>query len=184
MRKKNTVSIILQILLGLTIMSFLWHMFGFSFAKNPMEFSRINIPGVVNGTLFGNPFANFFLNGIDDCFRTIKHIPSRSIVTFTMMFASITPLLLTGTFGERIKLRTFLLFIIIWEITVYYPIYFLFHNFDGFFYQLGARDYAGGITIHAVVGFSALLSAIIVKSPDGGEDTQAHNIPLGLSCEI
>jgi Amt family ammonium transporter len=95
-----------------------------------------------------------------------------------MMFAAITPLLLTGAFAERLRWKAFFLFLILWEVLVFYPVahwiwggssffvgcdsYFL---IGGWLYKLGALDFAGGIVIHTTAGTGALVSALSSSSP-------------------
>jgi Amt family ammonium transporter len=76
-----------------------------------------------------------------------------------MMFASITPLLMTGAFAERVRYRSFVFFTVLWEILVYYPVAHWIWG-GGWMARLGVQDFAGGIVIHTTAGVGSLIAAL------------------------
>jgi Amt family ammonium transporter len=76
-----------------------------------------------------------------------------------MMFAAITPLLMTGAFAERMRYRSFVIFIVLWELLVYYPVAHWIWG-GGWMARLGVQDFAGGIVIHTTAGVGAVVSAV------------------------
>lgn len=97
------------------------------------------------------------------------------------MFAVITPLLVTGSFAERIKFKVFLWFAVAFEIIIYYPIAHAVWNVNGWLASLGVQDFAGGIVIHSSCGISSLVSALILgrrRDFDLYNDYPPHNLPL------
>jgi Amt family ammonium transporter len=112
LRSKNSLSLITQIIGGLVVLSFLWDIFGFS---------------LVFGSSLGGFIGNFdyiFLFGVDytSCLKHAPTIPGATFALFMMMFACITPLLMTGSYAERVKWRSFLPLTVLWEIFVFYPV--------------------------------------------------------------
>jgi len=113
LRAKNTLSLITQIFGGLVVLGFLWDVFGYSM-----------VYGNSLGGFMGNPITHIFLKGVDynTCSQHAKNIPVAAFALFEMMFASITPLLMTGAIAERISWRSSFVLIVVWEIVVYYPV--------------------------------------------------------------
>lgn len=108
----NTVSLVTQIIGGASILSVMWHLFGFTL-----------VYGHTLGGFIGN-FDNILMLNVTytDCSRHSPNIPAALFGFFEMMFAAISPLLITGAFAERLKYKAFILFIIGWEIFIYYPV--------------------------------------------------------------
>ena len=88
-------------------------------------------------------------------------IPGMLFVKFQLMFAAITPLLLTGTIAERMKFSSFIIFIAAWSMLIYYPLVHWVWG-GGWLAQLGVVDFAGGIVIHTSVGMAALAAALVL----------------------
>jgi len=102
-------------------------------------------------------------------------IPLVTLIAYQMMFAIITPALITGAFTNRVTFKAYLVFLVVWQLFVYYPfVHMLWGN--GVLAQWGARDFAGGIVVHASAGFAALASVIYVGKRRF-VDTP-HNIPF------
>ncbi|MEM2785704.1 MAG: ammonia channel protein, partial [Candidatus Nitrosotenuis sp.] len=141
LRKKNTVSIFMQIFTGLALLSVMWFIFGFSLVFGPDT-----------GGIAGN-LDYVFLKGVpwNDSLPFAPTIPGVLFAKFQLMFAAITPLLLTGTIAERMKFSSFLLFIGAWSVLIYYPLTHWIWG-GGWLGQLGVFDFAGGIVIHTSVG--------------------------------
>jgi len=173
LRKKNAVSVFMQIFFGLGFLSMMWFIFGFSMAFGPDEF----------GGLIGSlDFA--FLNNIpwDQALEEYApSIPGMTFVQFQMVVAVVTPLLLTGVIAERMKFSSFIVFIAAWSIFIYYPLVHWVWG-GGWLAQLGVADFAGGIVIHTAAGMSALAAAIVLgrRKNFGPAIMVPHNIPLAV----
>ncbi len=173
LRKKNAVSVFMQIFFGLGFLSMMWFVFGFSMAFGPDE---------SNG-LIGN-FDYVFLKGVpwDQALEQYAPtIPGMSFVQFQMVVAVVTPLLLTGVIAERMKFTSFIVFIAAWSIFVYYPLVHWVWG-GGWLAQLGVADFAGGIVIHTAAGMSALAAALVLgrRKNFGPAIMVPHNIPLAV----
>ncbi len=173
LRKKNAVSVFMQIFFGLGFLSLMWFVFGFSLAFGPDE----------TGGLIGSlDFA--FLKGVpwdEPLEEYAGTIPGMSFVQFQMVVAVVVPLLLTGVIAERMKFRSFIIFIAAWSIFIYYPLVHWVWG-GGWLAALGVADFAGGIVIHTSVGMSALAAAIVLgRRKDFGPSIMVpHNIPLAV----
>lgn len=151
----------------------MWYLVGFSLVYGE------SVRGFI-----GSPLTHPVLIGInhDGCLPG-QSIPGLAYVTFQMMFATITPLLMTGAFAERLLWKPYLGFIILWEVFVFYPAaHWIWHK-DGWLAQMGALDFAGGIVIHTTAGAGALVSASLVH-PRAGFGGTAHFTPssIPLAC--
>lgn len=111
LRRKNTLSIITEIFVGLASMQVMWYLGGFSL-----------VFGQDHGGFIGGLDFFFMRNLGAECLPIAPEIPGLAFASFQSMFAAVTPLLMTGAVAERMKFRSFLLFIILWEILVYYPL--------------------------------------------------------------
>lgn len=173
LRRKNAVSVFMQIFFGLGFLSLLWFIFGFSLAFGPDD----------SGGLIGNlDFA--FLKGVpwdEPLEKYAATIPGMSFVQFQMVVAVVTPLLLTGVIAERMKFSSFIIFIAAWSVFVYYPLVHWVWG-GGWLAALGVADFAGGIVIHASAGMSALAAALVLgRRKDFGPAIMVpHNIPLAV----
>ena len=107
-------------------------------------------------------------------------IPHQVFVSFQMMFAVITPALITGAFVERVRFKTFLLFSLLWATLVYDPLCHWVWAKGGWLAQMGCLDFAGGTVVHIAAGFSALAFALVVGRRKGYPNTpmEPHNIPF------
>eukprot|EP01133_Synstelium_polycarpum_P013075 gene13075-15379_t len=171
LRSKNTLSIITQIISGIVVLTVMWQAFGFSLTFGPSQ------KGII-----GN-LDHAFLIGVSytDCNPNAKHIPSAAYAMFMMMFANITPLLMTGAYAERVKYRSFIVLTIFWEIIVFYPVAHWIWG-GGWLQNMGVLDFAGGIVIHTSAGVGGLVAALYLgRRKDfekyGGEFPPS-NIPL------
>jgi ammonium transporter, Amt family len=99
-----------------------------------------------------------------------------------MMFAVITPALITGAFVERIRFKAFLIFVLLWATLVYDPVAHWVWGIGGMLRQLGALDFAGGTVVHVTAGFSALAFALIIRARRnfGSPLLEPHNIPYSI----
>ena len=171
LRKKNAASIFMQIFFGLALLSVMWFVFGFSLSFSPSEHGLIGDMEWV------------FLKGVpsDDALPFAPTIPGVLFVKFQLMFACITPLLLTGTIAERMKFSSFIVFISAWSMLIYYPLVHWVWG-GGWLAQLGVVDFAGGIVIHTSVGMAALAAALVLgrRRNYGPAIMIPHSIPLAV----
>src|SRR5205814_3602428 len=88
-------------------------------------------------------------------------IPTSVLIAYQMMFPIITPALITGAFTNRVTFKAYLIFLVVWQLFVYYPFVHMFWG-GGLLAVWGARDFAGGIVVHASAGWAALASVLYV----------------------
>jgi ammonium transporter, Amt family len=170
-RRKNVLSTIMHSFFGLAIVSVVWVLVGFSLAFGPD----------VNGLgLIGNlDFVGFFNVGLEPSTVYATTIPFVLFAAFQLMFAAITPALITGAFAERKRFASFVLFTVLWSIVVYSPIAHWVWATDGWLFKLGALDFAGGTVVHASSGLSALIVALLIgRRVFNGEGLEPHDIPM------
>ncbi|MGA7900138.1 MAG: ammonium transporter [Nitrososphaeraceae archaeon] len=170
-RSKNSLSVIMQTFSGLAILSVLWFIIGFTLVYAP---SFGGIIGRLDWAFFNEvPFKTSL--------GYSPTIPGVTFGTYEMMFAVITPLLITGAFAERLKWSSFLIFIIAWSLLVYYPLAHWVWG-KGWLSKLGVFDFAGGIVIHTSAGMGSLAAALVLgRRRDFGPDIMVpHNIPLAV----
>ena len=163
--KRNTLAIMIQSFVSLGWTTVLWFAFGYSLCFSGGE-----------GGIIGN-LDKAFLNGVnvDSMFSNGK-IPELVFVAYQMMFAIITPALITGAFVNRVTFKAYLIFLTLWQILVYYPFVHLVWG-GGLFASWGVLDFAGGIVVHATAGFAALASVFYVKDRVDKNSTP-NSIPL------
>ena len=172
LRKKNTVSIFMQIFFGLALLSVMWFIFGFSLTFGP---DTAGLVGNLDWTfLKGVPFNDSLAN-------YAPTIPGVLFVKFEMMFAVITPLLITGAIAERMKFSAFIIFIAVWSFLIYYPLVHWIWG-GGWLGKLGVVDFAGGIVIHTSIGMGALAAALVLgrRLNYGPAIMVPHSIPLAV----
>ncbi len=172
-RQKNVLSIIMQTLFIVGVISILWVAFGYSWAFDT-SFAESGNPLA----FFIGGFGKAFLNGIDLNTLTDGNIPELVFVMFQCMFAIITPALILGAFAERIKFSGYIVFIILWVILAYFPMAHWVWG-GGFLQEMGAIDFAGGTVVHINAGISALVMAIMLgKRSDYrvGHPITPHNV--------
>ncbi len=170
--KKHVLNIMMQSFVSLGLTSVLWFFFGYSlcFSGN-----------LTDGTDFFGILGNFdkaFYHGItpQTLFSAEKRFPEYIFIAYQMMFAIITPALITGAFINRISFKAYVWFLVLWQIFVYYPFVHMVWG-GGILAKWGVLDFAGGIVVHATAGFAALASVFFV----GARKEKNHipnNIPL------
>ena len=170
-RSKNALSVLVQTFSGLAILSALWFVLGFTLVFAPSQ-------GGLIGGLDWIFFIDVPVNGSLDYAPTI---PGVTFASFQMMFAVITPLLITGAFAERLKWSSFFIFIIAWSIIVYFPLAHWVWG-RGWLADLGVFDFAGGIVIHTSAGLASIAAALVLgRRRNFGPDIMVpHNIPLAV----
>src|SRR4051812_39017122 len=170
-RRKNVLSTIMHSFFGLAIVSVVWVLVGFSIAFAPD----------VNGWgLFGGlDYVGFMNVGLTPSTVYATTIPFVLFAAFQLMFAAITPALITGAFAERKRFASFVIFTILWSIFVYSPIAHWVWATDGWLFKIGALDFAGGTVVHASSGVSALIVALLIgRRVVNGDSMEPHDIPM------
>src|SRR5438874_2717293 len=162
--RSNTLTIMIQSFASMGITTVMWWLVGYSLCFS----------GGHNG-IYGN-FNLAFLRGVSpgDIYQPTG-IPVVVLIAYQMMFAIITPALITGAFTNRVTFKAYLIFLVVWQLFVYYPFVHMFWG-NGLLAQWGARDFAGGIVVHASAGWAALASVLYVGRRRY-VDTP-HNIPF------
>ena len=170
-RRKNVLSTIMHSFFGLALVSIVWVVIGFTLAFGP----DVNGLGLIGGL----DFAMF--NGVGQEPSTVyaTTIPFMLFAMFQLMFAAITPALISGAFAERKRFGAFVLFTVLWSIFVYSPIAHWVWSVDGWLFKLGALDFAGGTVVHASSGISALIVALLIgRRVVNGDGLEPHDIPM------
>ena len=170
--RKNVLGIMIQSFVSMCITTILWFAVGYS-----MCFSGNIADGNDFFGIIGN-FHNAFLNGINSMDPSpINHsIPIIVFVAYQMMFAIITPALITGAFTNRVKFKAYLIFLVAWQLFVYFPFVHMVWG-GGILAQWGVLDFAGGIVVHATAGMAALASVLYLGKRRIKESIP-HSIPL------
>jgi Amt family ammonium transporter len=173
-RRKNVLSTIMHSFFGLAIVSVVWVLVGFSLAFGP-DANLFGIPGLV-GNL---DYIGFMGVGLTPSTVYAVTIPFVLFAAFQLMFAAITPALITGAFAERKRFASFVVFTVLWSIFVYSPIAHWVWATDGWLFKLGALDFAGGTVVHASSGLSALIVAILIgRRVVNGDRMEPHDVPM------
>ncbi len=171
-RRKNVLSTIMHSFFGLAIVTIVWVIVGFSLAFGP----SINGAGIV-----GDPTTYALFNGVgmEPSTTYATTVPFVLFAAFQMMFAAITPALISGAFAERKRFAAFVTFTTLWSLIIYSPLAHMVWSVDGWLYQLGALDYAGGTVVHIASGVSALVAALMIGSRrKNGERMDPHDVPM------
>ncbi len=164
--RKNVLTIMMQSFVSMGVTTVLWFAVGFSLCFS----------GDVGG-IIGN-LDHAFLRGITPltAFSGDGRIPLLVFVAYQMMFAIITPALITGAFANRIRFKAYLTFLVLWQLLVYFPFVHMVWG-GGILQQWGVLDFAGGIVVHAIAGMAALASVFYVGRRQV-KDHGPHSIPL------
>lgn len=164
--KRNILAIMIQSFVSLGWTTVLWVIIGYSLCFSGGE-----------GGIIGN-FDKVFLNGIsfDAVWSGNGKIPEIVFFAYQMMFAIITPALITGAFVNRVTFKSYFIFLTLWQILVYYPFVHMIWG-GGLLAQWGVLDFAGGIVVHATAGFAALASVLYVGARTDKNSTP-NSIPL------
>ena len=170
-RRKNVLSTIMHSFFGLALVSVVWVVVGFSLAFGP----DVNGWGLIGGL----DYVGFNNVGLEPSTVYGLTIPFLLFAAFQLMFAAITPALITGAFAERKRFGAFVVFTVLWSILVYSPIAHWVWSADGWLFKLGALDFAGGTVVHVSSGVSALIVAILIgKRAINGDSREPHDVPM------
>ncbi|HEY4321359.1 MAG TPA: ammonium transporter [Gemmatimonadales bacterium] len=172
--RKNVLAIMIQSFVSMGVTTVLWVAVGYTmcFSGSYGDAANPDIGGII-----GN-FHLAFFHGITPMtpFPASPTIPLIVFVAYQMMFAQITPALITGAFANRVTFKAYLLFLVAWLLLVYFPVAHMIWG-GGILQQHGILDFAGGIVVHATAGFAAL-AAVFYVGRRRVVDAGMHSIPL------
>jgi ammonium transporter, Amt family len=171
-RQKNVLGTLMQSFIALGIVTVQWVLVGYSLAFGP------DIGHIIGGL----QWAGLHGVGLEPNPDYAATVPHQAFMIFQMMFAVITPALITGAFAERFKFSTYLVFVLAWTTFVYAPLAHWVWGVGGWIHNLGALDFAGGLVVHISSGVSALAAALLVGKRKGhGHDYMPpHNMTMTL----
>lgn len=169
-RTKNVLGTMMHAFTAMAIVGVLWAVCGYAMAFGP---------SVLGGWFGWNP-DYFLLQGIED--TLVGDVPEYVFAMFQGKFAIITPALIAGAFAERVRFSGFCAFVALWTVLVYNPLCHWVWASDGFFFQLGAIDFAGGTVVHISSGISALVAALYLGARKGypGSAMHPNNLTMTL----
>ena len=170
---RNVISTMLQSFVCMGIISILWIVVGFSLAF-----------GDSIGGFIGNPATFFMFKGVLESkpWPLASTIPLVLFAFFQLKFAVISPALITGSFSERIRFTSYVVFACLFSMLIYAPIAHWTWHPDGILYKMGVLDFAGGTVVHISAGCSALAAALYLRKQKSGElHTTPSNIPFVLT---
>src|SRR5438132_1361731 len=172
-RQKNVLATIMQAFIILALISLQWVLWGYSLAFGPDK-------GGIVGGLDWLGLRGVGLQPNPDYAATVPH---QAYMVFQLMFAVITPALITGTFAERMKFSTFIVFTLVWATLIYDPLAHWVWGTGGWLKRVGALDFAGGTVVHISSGVSALAAALVIgrRRGYGREPMPPHNLPLTVA---
>jgi Amt family ammonium transporter len=177
-RAKNMLSVLMQVFVVACVMMIMWVVYGYSLALNgaggPLDafignFSRLFLAGVTPDSTVAT-----FSDGVE--------IPEYVFIAFQMTFVAITPALIVGGFAERMRFPAVILFCLLWGTFVYLPVAHMVWYADGYLFQMGALDFAGGTVVHINAGVAALVGAYVLgpRIGYGKEALPPHNLVMTL----
>jgi ammonium transporter, Amt family len=171
-RQKNALATIMQSFIVMALISVQWVLWGYSLAFGPDNgglIGGLDWLGLRGVGLEPGPYSDT--------------VPHQAYMMFQMMFAIITPALITGTFAERMKFSTFLVFIVVWSTLVYAPLAHWVWAKGGWLGSMGTLDFAGGTVVHISSGISALAAALVIgkRRGFGHEPMPPHSLPLTVT---
>ena len=164
--RKNVVAVMMQSVVSLGVTTVLWVTVGYSFCFGS------DIGGVI-----GNPLDFLLMRGIapGDIYEGLG-IPVFLFAAYQLMFAVITPALITGAFANRMTFKAYLTFLVTWQVVVYYPFVHMVWG-GGWMADYGVLDFAGGIVVHAIAGMAALATVFFLGARRVSEP-EPHNVPF------
>src|SRR2546428_601366 len=168
--ERDALATLMQSFIILAVISIQWILWGYTLAFGPDK----------GGIIGGLEWFGLRGVGVEPFDAYSKTIPHQVFMLFQMMFAVITPALITGAFAERKKFSAFLLFTVLWATFVYDPLAHWVWGDGGWLKKLGALDFAGGTVVHISSGMSALVCAVLIgrRKGYGHHPMQPHNLPM------
>jgi len=169
-RKKNVLATIMHSFFILCLISVQWVLWGYTLAFGP------DIGGLIGG-LDWLALRGVGMEPNADYAATVPH---QAFMVFQMMFAVITPALITGAFAERKRFKAFVVFTLLWATLVYDPVAHWVWGVGGWLRMLGALDFAGGTVVHLTSGVSALVAALVLgrRKGLGSEAIEPHDATM------
>ena len=169
-RKKNVLSTFMHSWIVIGLISLQWILVGYSLAFGPDQ----------HGLIGGLNWLGLNGVGADPNADYAATIPAIVFMAFQMMFAVITPALISGSIAERMRFPAFIVFMVLWATFVYDPVAHWVWGVGGFLRTLGALDFAGGNVVHISSGYSALIAALVLGKRKGlGKESMApHHLPM------
>ncbi len=169
-RRKNVLNTLMSSFFVCGLASVLWVLIGYSLSFGP----DVGGAGII---------GNLSMAGLENLPETTAYaptIPSYVFVAFQMMFAIITPALITGALVERMRFSALVIFIAVWSVAIYYPLAHMVWGEGGFLNKLGAVDFAGGNVVHISSGISGLVACIFLgkRRGHGVVSYHPHNLPI------
>jgi Amt family ammonium transporter len=169
-RAKNVLSILMQCFAITALISVIWLVVGYSIAFGPAEsgfwggLDKAFLNGVTRDSMWGN-------------------IPESLFIAFQMTFAIITPALIVGAFAERMKFSSMLMFSGLWAVFVYFPVCHWVWAEQGWLFQMGLIDFAGGTVVHVTAGVAAVITAVTLGKRQGFLVTpmMPHNLTMTIT---
>lgn len=165
---KNIISTMLQSFIAMGVISVMWIVVGFSLAF-----------GDSIGGFIGDPRTFFMFQNVLDGqpWSLAPTIPLVLFAVFQLKFAIITPALITGTFAERIRFKSYIIFLVLFSLLIYAPLAHMTWHPNGFLAGLGVLDFAGGTVVHMSAGFAALVAAVYLRNKS---ETKAPIAPANI----
>ena len=172
-RRKNVLGTIMHSFIIVAVITIQWVLWGYSLAF---------APDIGGGWLGGSEWFGLRGVGPEPNADYAATIPHAAFMIYQMMFAIITPALITGAFAERVKFSSFLVFIILWATFIYDPLAHWVWGVKGLLREIGTLDFAGGTVVHISSGASALVAAIMFgkRIGYGQEAMPPHNLPFSV----
>ncbi len=162
--RKNVLTIMAQSFISMSVTTVIWYLVGYSLCFSGGE-----------GKIIGNLDMAFLSGVTPDLLMSGTNIPLLVFVAYQMMFAIITPALITGAFANRVHFGPYLAFLVAWLLFVYFPLVHMVWG-GGLLAKLGILDFAGGIVVHTTAGMAALASVVFVGKRK--VINEPHNLPL------
>jgi len=168
---KNIISTMLQSVIAMSVISIVWVVVGFSLGF-----------GDSIGGIIGNPLTYFMFRGVgsDTHPGLSPTVPLLLFAMFQLKFSIITPALITGSFAERVRFSSYILFMILFTLFIYSPLAHMTWHPDGVLRKMGVLDFAGGTVVHMSAGFAALAGAMLLGRRRSHMKNEPHipsNIP-------
>ena len=164
--RKNVVSTLIQNYAALAIIAVLWVVIGYS-----LVFSEGN--AFLGGTEF------FMLNGMLNTVNETYMVPNYAFMAFQMMFAIITPALMTGSIAERVHFKAWIIIMAMWSLLVYVPVAHWVWGPGGWLFNMGGLDFAGGLVVHITAGVGGLIAAVLFgKRISVNEESRPNDVSM------
>ena len=193
-RAKNVLNMFLCCMVAIGVIGLHWVIVGYAMAFGANSMISIANPGGVPWSFLGwdktllflsafnaDTYGRFITSG-DTTGAVTTHIPELAFVMFQGKFAIITPALIVGSVAERVRFGPFVIFMLIWSTIVYCPVAHWVWNVNGWLFQYGVLDFAGGTVVHVLAGVSALAVCLVVgpRAGYGKNPMPPHSLGLTL----